>query len=296
MATYREPLPEFDGSSLGAIVHCRPDINSRRINGILLRVEGTKTGQGVTDPTFAEYIEYVEILQDGKAVSRFVPALQAKAESYKNSNDDTLGTACMVIPFMHPGYPWSAWGTADISKLVIAAKIAGANPTGKTLTRIKGSYNYTPVETPVPRGDVFVSNVVQTQLPSVGWNRFSDVEVKDIIAPTMLIFNNADVEEVRVSIGSRTVYHMTKEDALEELAHNPIYKVPATDPTTIAEFPVMFDVMGFASDFPSLIENGVRRPLNIEYKIKSGATPAVIDILVEGLQRGAQTAVAAAAA
>jgi len=46
-------------------------------------------------------------------------------DGYQNSNGDTLDTATMLIPFMHPGYPWSAWGAADISNLVIAVKIVG---------------------------------------------------------------------------------------------------------------------------------------------------------------------------
>ena len=284
MATHLLPLPPFDGVALGSVITVRPEIYSRLLHGFLLKITGTGS------PTVAEYLEYITLNQDDKQKILIKPAIQAMADALDNANADTLDTLFIYVPLTRPGMTFSPWGTADISRLSISAKIVGTNPSGKTLTKVEGWACYTPVSVPQPRGDVFLQSVITTPTPLAGWNTLANVEVRDISTVTKLILGSTDVNQVRISVGERVVYDMTLAAAAEAARRNPRYKVP----TSQTCFPCLLDTLGIPSDFIPLLEGGVRRPLNIEYNCTTGGT--AFDILVEGVELAAKQAVASSRA
>ncbi len=283
MATLKTQLPPFDGAALGSVITVRPDINSRLLHGFLFQVVGTGA------LTFAEYVEYLILNQDDKQKILLKPTIQAMADALNNANSDTLDATFFYLPLTRPGMNFSPWGTADISRLSIQAKIVGANPGGKTLTKIQGWMAHTPVSNPQPRGDVFLQSIITTPLPVAGWNTLANIEVKDISTVTKLVLADTAVTQVRITVGERQVYDMTLAAANEAGRRNPLVKIPVV-PTC---FPVILDDLGIPSDFIPLLENGVRRPLNVEFYYDTTVhAAAAFDILVEGVELGARAPVA----
>lgn len=283
MSTLKTQLPPFDGVVIGSLITCRPDINSRLLHGFLLQCIGTG------GPLAIEYIEYIILNQDDKQKILIKPLLQAMADALSNANGDTLDGSMIYIPLTRPGLSFSPWGTGDISRLSIQCKIVGANPSGKTLTKVQGWFAYTPVANPQPRGDVFLQSVVTTPRPVAGWNTLPNIEVRDISTVTKMIMADTAVTWVKVYVGERLIFDMTLAAANESGRRNPLVKVPST-PTC---FPIILDDLGIPSDFIPLLENGVRRPLTIEYYYDTTVHDvAAFDILVEGVEFGQRQAVA----
>ena len=276
-------MPPFDGVALGSIITCRPDINSRLLHGFLFKAVGHATN------VISDIFEYFLLNQDDKQKILIKPLVQNMSDAIDNANGDTLDVAFAYLPLTRPGMNFSPWGTGDISRLSIQAKVKAAMTGVQSLTRLDGWLCYTPVNLPRLRGDVFLQSVITTPLPTAGWNTLANVEVRDISTVTKLILGDTAVTEVKVSVGERLVYQMTLSAANEAARRNPRYKVPAV-PTC---FPCLLDTLGIPSDFIPLLENGVRRPLNVEYYYDTTVhAAAVFDILVEGVEMGQRQAVA----
>jgi len=281
--TVKDFLPPFDVATLGAVATSRPDINSRLLHAFYLQVIGTG------NPTAADYLEYVTLNQDNRQKILIKPADQANLDAINNANGDNLDPSILVINLTRPGMLFSPWGTNDIQSLTIQAKIVAANPAGKTLTKIQGFYGYTPVSVPQNRGDAYLQTVIPVALPVAGWNILANLPVNDIITATKMILAANPITEVRISVGDKPVYHLTKAAAAEGLRRNPMYKI-ADAPTF---FPVILDDMGIPSDFIPLLENGVRRPVNVEfYWDTTIAAVSTFNILLEGIEKGTPMPVA----
>ncbi len=286
----KKPLPPFDAAQLGSVISCRPDLGSRIMMGFDLQVVGTGS------PTFADYVEYVEILQNNKRKCLLKPAIQAKLDAIMNSNGDTFDTTIMRVPLARPRSLGFAWGTKDISEFAIQCKLVAANPSGKTLTRVQGWTGYAPIINPIDRGNVVLQTVVPSGTPTAGWNTLQqgNLTVPDIISLKHVLLNHDAVREVRIHIGDTEIYHQPRDIQFEQLVRSEFYKLPAS----YDAFPVVLDDLGDDRDYPPLIDaNGVRRPIMVEYYWDTNvAAVAAFDILVEGVERGAPSAVANAKA
>jgi hypothetical protein len=286
------PLAPFDTVALGSVTTSRPDISGRVLHGILLRVVGTGS------PTAAEYLEWVKVSVNTREKLYIVPSVQAQVAKYLNTNDDVLDTDVLFIPLTRPGQLWSAWGTGDISEFAVQAKIVGSNPSGKTLTKIEAAYVYSPTPVSPPRGDVFLQTVLTTPTPVAGWNTLSNVPVNDIITATRMFLmqpnSNVPITEVRVTVGDREVFNTNSALALAALRFSEFYKVPSSP----VVFPVPLDLLGLPQEFIPLVENGVRRPLNIEFYWDSSLSTSytAFSIYLEGIERGAPKQVGTAKA
>lgn len=290
MPNLKIPLPTFDALSLGAAVNCKPDIASRKLKAFYLQTIGTGS------PTPEDYFEYVLVNVNDKQKILIKPGMQRHFDRLMDVNDDVYDGSFLRIPLTRPGLGllFSRWGTADIDRMTISVKLVGSNPSGKTLTAIRGWMKFEPgIE---PRGDVFLQSIYTTGVPAGGWNEISDFPLKDISHVTKAIFGHNAIRQVKISIGDRLIYDMTREAAAEDLRHNPRYAV--TDAakaiaTPLLCFPAVLDDDGLPEDFWPLVESGARRPLKVEYYWDTGVTgtPVAFDIGVEGIERGAPSPV-----
>lgn len=285
----KKKAPIFEGIGLGGKPFWKVDKFSRLCNALVVEVVGTLSGGGAAGAT--DFVEYVALLQDGSQKIYIEPGLQRKLDSIQNSTDDTLPANFILVPLRRLGIPGSAWGGADIGELQLDVKLKAAGPAGSTFTTIRGWEAFTPLATAQNRGDVFIQQVLQQANPIAGWNQINDLQVKNIVTLSKLLFENNAITEVKVSVGGREVYHRTKDAAAFELAISPIYKRPGT----LDFFPVVLDDLGSPADYVPLLENGARRDLKIEYfwDTTVNAT-AAFNILAEGIESAANPAPASA--
>ena len=203
-----------------------------------------------------------------------------------DSNSDNLPVDFLHIPLSRIGIPDSAWGSGDIRQFEIAVKLK-ASFGSSTFTRLVGWLSYTPVSKPEPRGAVILDTLLNPPTPVAGWNKVSDLPVASLVSLTRMVFNNSAISHIKLSIGDREVYNMTKAAAIAALAFNPLYKMWSTL-AAASTFPCFLEVLGTPGEYVPLVQDGVRRPVNLEYfwDTTITATPAAFEILIEGVEPG----------
>lgn len=285
-----KPTSEVDAFSLGGTSNIRLETFNRNIGGLLVQVLGTNNVGG-DELDAANAIEHIVIEQDTKQKVYIEPSLQRKLDNCMNANADTLSPSFVFVPFLRMGIAGSAWGTANIAQLLAKIKIKSAAPAGGSITGVKAWMSYIPLAQPVNRGSVYVQTVYTPPMPAQGWNTISDLPYQGIISLTKMIMADDYIDEVRVLVGDRVVYHMNKSAAKFALQVNPLHKVPST----FDFFPVMLDALGNPGDFLPLFEGGVRQTVRVEYNW-TNATLRQFKILLEGIERDDQAPVITAKA
>lgn len=106
-----------------------------------------------------------------------------------------------------------------------------------------------------------------------------------------LLLNEKAITEVKLSLGTMNVYHMTKAAAIGAMDFNPLWKVPSTLTEALGPFPVVLDDLGDPGDYLPLFIDGVRQDAVLEFYWDTSltATPAAFQILAIGLERGVQS-------
>ena len=282
MDTIQIPLPTVDSLQLGTVATFKPDVHGLVLHGFLLQVVGTKTVGGGTGPlTFGDAVESVSLLVNNREVSKFDPALSAKYDGFVASYDPTTDASFFNLVLARPGIPWASWGTGDIQTLQIAVKLKASLPAGGALTGLSGGTLATALDGAAPpMGDVFLQTFLTPTAPISGINTINDLPLGEITRVTRLIIDDPNCTKVRLLIGTTEIYNWTVALALQALRLNVNYQVPAGTNS----FPVMLDCMGRFNEFPSVIRNGFRRAVKVEYTTTS-TTP--FKILAEGVREAA---------
>ncbi|MEN9575644.1 MAG: hypothetical protein RL514_3499 [Verrucomicrobiota bacterium] len=308
------PLPQFSGVALGQWAECPlPVRGTDTFHDLYLRVTGQGYGVAGSALDIQHAIESIEIAPSGGSVMTVFPRALRLWQTLRNSNADPSDVSVLAIPLARPGLSQvSDWPTGKMDKclLRVLPKAAlpansGANP-ALTLTSISAYSRSEQLAAPADLGAV-QSFHQASHTPVAGWNTIDNLSVGQLRALTKLLFycplsgvnltnaaSNA-VTAVMVYRGKELVYDSTKQIAITELSHNPIYRGYHLGGEALEMFPCIFDVTGRPQDSLGLVAGNVRQTLVVKYYWDTGvAAVQGVNILAEGwLSSGADPVVAA---
>ena len=125
-------LPAFDTAAAGATARVRPDINLRRLHGIILQVQGIGPGGAMLDARNG--IEYLQLLQDGKQKMLITPASWLEYQYRIDSNSDNLPVDFLHIPLSRTGLIWPSPARRSTRSTTACATISSRSPPSRTVT------------------------------------------------------------------------------------------------------------------------------------------------------------------
>lgn len=287
--------PEFNAApAAGATISLKVPINEpKRLHALTLRGVGYTNTNTLLD--LKAMIREVRLLADTDLKCRWKPSLLRKFEDFFNSNGDTLPLNQVMVPFSRHLDPDRGWGFANIQELLLEIDVITPYPANSSFTALKCYQHYIPLDAPVPRGDVYLASVFSQPVPVAGWNTIQNLPYQQILALTHLMFDNPAITEIKVSLGSRELWHATKEDILAWMEWNPIYKVPSTTThvaiagqavTSTGVFFLPLDVFGRMAESMPVFAGGVRQDVTIEYYWDTNINAvAAFDIMAQALER-----------
>jgi hypothetical protein len=289
------PAPEFNSApAAGATITLKVPISEpKRLHALTLRAKGFSNTNQVL--IASSVVREVRLLADSDLKCRWKPSLLRKFEDFFNSNSDTLPVNEIMVPFSRHLDPDRGWGTSNIGEMLLEVDCITPLPANTAFSALKAYQHYIPLDAPVPRGDVYLASVFAQPVPVAGWNTIQNLPYQQILALTHLLFDNPAITEVKISLGSRELYHATKEDVLAWMEWNPVYKVPSTCTATAIDgqavvstgpFFVPLDVFGRMAESMPVFAGGVRQDVTIEYFWDTNVNAvAAFDIMAQALER-----------
>lgn len=268
------------------------------IDGLILRGVGHTNTNAQLD--VSTVISEVRVFQDQNEKCLIKPSLQRLMDDFLNSNSDTLPIDSVYIPFNRFLHPDAGWGTANIGKLLVKVKCTNPFPANTTFTDIRPFWGYHALPKSINRGNVFLQSVIPLTNVVGGWNTINDFPYYNVASYSKMLFNQANVTEVKITRGDVTLYHAKKCDALTAMKFNDRYKVPSTCAhveidgalsSSTGPFPVLFDDLGPIGDMADLFVNNEKQLIKVEYYVDTNVSAAAnFDVLIEGFELEAQVA------
>jgi hypothetical protein len=289
------PAPAFNAApAAGATITLDVPIREpKRIHGIALRFVGYSNTNAKL--IASAVVSKIRVIVDTEEKMTIKPALLRKFEEFFNANADTMDVSEIFIPFSHHLDPTRGWGLAQIGEILINVEFVNPLPANTTVTDVQAKLIYVPLQNHVPRGDVYVTRYFTQANPIDQWNEIPDLKYNEVVAVSHLYFDHAGVTEVEAWLGSKKLWHATKEEILFYMQKHPIYRQPsgvshvviAGQATTSAGgLFVPFDLFGqMAESFP-LFADGARQDFKLKYKLENALVAAApFDLMAQAIER-----------